>query len=58
MYVIFCMNLCDHLLFLKKIVYACHFFLSNLDFVEPLGVFSCNLSFEWVLGFWYIDLDV
>ena len=29
-----------------KFVYACHFFLSNLDFVEPLGVFAaiCHLN--------------
>ena len=51
MYVIFCMNLCDHLLFLKKIVYACHFFLSNLDFVEPLGVFSAICPLNECLAF-------
>ena len=24
----------------KKFLYACQFFLSNMDFVEPLGVFA------------------
>ena len=42
----FLYDLCDHLLFKKKFVYACQFFLSNLDFIEPLGVFAsiCPLN--------------
>ena len=39
MSVICFMILCDHLLFFLKLVYACPFFLFNLDFVKLLGVF-------------------
>ena len=42
----------------KKFVHACHFFLSNLDFVESLGVFAVIYPFERVFGFWYVDLNV
>ena len=58
MCVIFCMLLCDHSLFLKKFVYACQFFLSNLDFIEPLGVFAATCPLNESLGLRYIDLDV
>ena len=46
MYVIFCMILYDHLLFLKNSFMHVTFFLSNLDFVQPLGVFAtiCPLN--------------
>ena len=35
----FVMILCDHLFLFFKFIYVCHVFLSNLDFVVPLGVF-------------------
>ena len=34
-----------------KIIYACHFFFSNLDFVEPLGVFAVICSLTECLAF-------
>ena len=51
MYVIFYTSLCDVLLFKKKIIYACHFFLSNMDFVEPLGVFVAICPLNECLAF-------
>ena len=46
------MILCDHLLFFLKFIYACQFFLSSLDFVEPLGVFAaiCHLNESLAFG--------
>ena len=36
---------------LVKFVYTCHFFLSNLDFVEPLGVFAAICPLNECLAF-------
>ena len=51
MYVIFCMILYDHLLFLKNSFMHVTFFLSNLDFVEPLGVFVAICPLNECLDF-------
>ena len=51
MCVIFFMILYDHLLFLKKFIYARHFSLSNLDFVEPLGAFAIICLLNECLAF-------
>ena len=51
MCVICFMILSDYLLFLKKFVYSCQFFLSNLNFVEPLGVFAATCPLNESLDF-------
>ena len=44
---------CDHLFYFifLQFVYACQFFLSNLDFVKPLGVFATTCPLNESLAF-------
>ena len=42
--------MCSFIIF-KKFVHACHFFLSNLDFVESLGVFAVIYPLNECLDF-------